>query len=214
VVHLSWKGAPGARNEVKYLHNTRFNGKASPVRAGQIVSFAGRTGNLGERSMWPTHMHMNVGGGYALYNTPDEDNRVCLPKNEVNPLVFPCHCEVTDPRADPSTCNFDKTFFTARCWAPVELACPYMPGQISKADIAKSSRARRRVQAQLRYLAENKGGSGYINPGDPDGELNNAAGRAAILKFKAIHKLTPASADVDDAFIARLDQEAPLITRE
>jgi hypothetical protein len=214
VVHLSWKGAPGARNEVKYLHNTRFNGKAPTVRAGQIVSFAGRTGNLGEKSMWPTHMHMNVGGGYALYNTPDEDNRVCLPQNEVNPLMFPCHCEVTDPRSDPSTCNFDKTLFTARCWAPVELACPYMPARVTKADIAKSSRARRRVQAQLRYLAENKGGSGYVSPGDPDGELDSAAGRAAILKFKAIHKLTPTSADIDDAFIERLDQEAPLIRPE
>jgi hypothetical protein len=115
-----------------------------------------------------------------LVKPPDPYNAACIPHNDT-PLLFPCYCEVTlkrEPRhqwdyVDPSTCKFSNTYIVSACWAVAELKCPHMPKEISVADVEGSSakfNAKLRLQAQLRYLYENKGDP-YKDPGTLDGVI-------------------------------------------
>jgi Peptidase family M23 len=237
VVTVTWKAALDEQAKISYLHNSEFKiTNNTAVRAGQVVAYAGRTGNLSAVSAQPGHVHLNVGTENALYDSPDVDNRICLPSNERTPLLFPCHCEVTATASDPEGCDFDKDF-AKTCWAVAELACPYMPATITAADTtaagATGRKARRRIQAQLRHLHENNSGS-YSTPGVLDADIGAAppaAGatggaayspgttRKAIYKYKQTRAMLPDPATdeqkygIDQALIDDLDAQAPIITK-
>lgn len=237
IVSLTWKPVGDERASITYLHNSAFKiTHNTTVRAGQVVSHAGRTGNLSAVSAQPGHVHVNVGGDNALYDSPDVANRICLPTNGRTPLVFPCHCEVTSVASNPKDCDFNKDF-AKTCWAVAELACPYMPATVTAADMtaagATGSKARRRLQAQLRYMHEKSSGS-YNSPGGLDASIGAAppaegaagatpyvpgATRLAIYKYKQTRKLLPDEPTaeqkygIDQALIDDLDAQAPLITR-
>jgi hypothetical protein len=237
VVTLKWKSAGNEHAEIQYLHNSAFMvANNTAVRAGQVVAHAGRTGNLTDPSAQPGHVHVSVGPNNALYNSPDGDNRICLPANQKTPLVFPCHCEVTLAASNPAGCDFNKAF-AKECWAVAELACPYMPATVALADMTAEgetgSKARRRLQAQLRYMHEHDSAS-YLSPGALDADIGPAppqpgaagapayapgATRLAIHKYKHARGLLPNGPTleqkygIDQALLDDLDVAAPLTTK-
>ncbi len=118
-----------------YLHLTDFAPPIGPaataVRAGQILGFAGRTGNLGQSSRWPTHVHLQ---DTAIRSVPEE-GRIVMPSNSL-PLAFPCNCEVTLASEDPSACSLRAPLpggspnkFQKTCWALREKKCPHTAWQ-------------------------------------------------------------------------------------
>jgi len=179
-VDLRWTD-PRHLSLIQYLHLNAFDidvsePEKSRVKAGQIVGRAGRTGNLGynkldngpphwtpANTIWPGHCHLwldnRAGYSSRLSQTPDPDNRVCIPNNDF-PLLFPCAADVTATGAtNPNDCKFEK-WFASQCWAVAELKCPHMPkdSDVSLADLegaSANSKKRKRVQAQLRYLFDN-----------------------------------------------------------
>ena len=210
VIRLKWPD-PEKHSRIEYLHLAdRKESAKGDVKAGQVIAVAGRTGNLGDPSEWPTHCHINVGGHYALFDTPDPANRICLP-TEQTPLVLPCYCEVTKPTKDPALCNFGEVkiwfknvqtrLLRKECWVVAELACPKMPATISLQDLGEpgNKQAKRRFQAQLRYMHEKLDNDKYSHPGDLDGVLGsipdpgNLAGptRTAVNNFKITEGLLP-----------------------
>jgi murein DD-endopeptidase MepM/ murein hydrolase activator NlpD len=160
-IRLEWTGT--AFNVIEYLHLSAFVvSDPERVLAGTLIGKTGRTGNLGEVSPWPSHVHLNVGtpGGedIALRQAPDEANRDTIPHNDI-PLVFPCACEVTSN--SPAMCRFTSPAFVSTCWAPAELRCPYM----------REGSTELRLQAQLRYLHDAVNTELYADPGPLDGDL-------------------------------------------
>jgi murein DD-endopeptidase MepM/ murein hydrolase activator NlpD len=77
--------------EIKYFHMGTFAKEAKDVGArvlaGQVIGFAGRTGNL--LPQYPTHVHLE--GAAALLKSHPEA-AVVLPTNETA-LSWPCDCE-------------------------------------------------------------------------------------------------------------------------
>ena len=143
---------PGARSKLSYLHLSAFAPDAADgswVKAGQIIGEAGRTGNLGLVSPFPTHTHLNTGGrdydvAFAAKPEIDDANRVTCPTNHTA-LVFPCHTEVTQARLNPDGCDFSTLPFVNKCWAVGELVCPYMPHEPELIDIRGGGAAARRA---------------------------------------------------------------------
>jgi hypothetical protein len=181
-VTLDWPGAAGTNTSIQYLHLSAFslpdstNAQVTCVVAGTKVGAAGRTGNLGQISEWPGHVHLNMGTvagepyRLTLRETPPDDrNRQCLPHNDI-PLAFPCHCQVTDPNTDPAGCDFNRAAVVNACWAVAELRCPYM----------LTGNAAMRLQAQLRYLTEQRAADGYFHPGTLDGATGDVPGNVAV----------------------------------
>jgi hypothetical protein len=135
---------------IGYLHLDSFVITSGHVMAGKIIAYAGRTGNLGQISRWPGHVHLNIqaiathriGLRESLSNLNIGNRNVnVIPSNDY-PLLFPCACHVTN-NDNPAQCDFNNTGFVSACWAVAELRCPRMND---------ANRRNRRIQAQLRNL--------------------------------------------------------------
>jgi hypothetical protein len=171
IAQLSWLSPPGKCGFMGYLHCEKQSGNTPRhVRAGEIIAFAGRTGNLSAISDQAGHTHIIVGmRGNLLRETPDDANKVCIPFNERTSLLFPCKCQTTQGDDQLRNCNFGNIEITgipqsawkgklaSVCWAVAELVCPHMPRTINIASLEDATeeaiKARRRIQAQLRYLS-------------------------------------------------------------
>jgi hypothetical protein len=234
-VHLSFTGGGAG-----YLHLDKILVRqGAAVRAGQVLGRGGRTGNFGNRrpagskhstvSIWPSHLHLNVGLNNSLYRLPDEANRVCLPHNG-SPMLLPCHSEVPEkpteeakPLAEqeiPKGCNFGsspaKRPYISRCWAVHEFRCPYMPAQVAAADVqANQFTAVAVLQAWLRRWQIDQGKT----PDDADAvRLDGALGNAQSRTRKAIRayrQRTGLGDDdvIDDSLIESLSTLYPITRR-
>lgn len=148
-------------NLVQYLHLKEHKATNNTyVMAGQIIALIGRTGNIGLKSKWPTHLHLNVGSTptdanerkyypkllETIQKLYTENNNIILNNNN-SPLVFPCFTETTDENnnLNASGCKFNKKNIASNCWAVAELKCPHMH---------TNNRSIWRLQALLRYLNE------------------------------------------------------------
>lgn len=181
-VSVKWtRGENDEHKKYSLFHlQSRLVTKNEYVCAGQVVAAAGRTGNLGAISEWPTHVHINVGKSGHKYNplltqtlqNYHSENKICLPNNSEFPLVLPCWCEVTEETKNPRTCSFSNTYFIKECWAAAELKCPHI-SEKERDNVF-------RLQAQLRYLNEKPTEAGhpfkkdnnnnYLHPGPIDGD--------------------------------------------
>ena len=209
----------GTAGAVATLHLSAFeNRDLKRVRAGTLIGRAGRTGNLGEISANPTHVHLNAGANEyrsSVRDAIDAANQIVVPTNE-SPLAFPCACEVTLAEQNPEPCRFGVTQFASQCWAVAELCCPHM---------ASPAQRERRIQAQLRHLFESQATSAtnpYLAPGPLDGSPGPIpkkegdrvpASRAAIHAFRVANGL-PEGFEIDADAEARLDALAPLVEPE
>ncbi len=147
---------------LQYLHlnDYVYPDELTSVRAGEIIAHMGRTGNLGDPSENPTHVHIcTKWGGKTISTLPDDPlHKDLMPRNEI-PLMFPCQCEVntidlakhadqlnpTDKNPVYGHCDFANPHLVNMCWAVADLVCPYMLG-------GDDAKAKRRVRAQIRYL--------------------------------------------------------------
>ena len=98
-VAVRFGAPPNARDDYAYLHLTsRLVAVNDQVMAGQVLGLGGRTGNLGIKSIFSGHVHINTGviapEGVHLRSTPDAANQIVIPNNDY-PLVLPCSCQVT-----------------------------------------------------------------------------------------------------------------------
>lgn len=184
---LAWHDAPGRRSNISYLHlQEHVANHHDTVIAGQVVAKAGRSGNLGDPSIWPGHVHINVGTPdtgttyqyTSMLNKTLEDhypdNQVVL-VNNTSPLLLPCATEITIDGASLKNCGFTSQKYLSQCWAAAELKCPHM-ASVGQTDY--------RLQAQLRYLNEKPASSNdplkenlnpeYYPPGSLNGDLGSA----------------------------------------
>lgn len=162
-VQLTTKKIFEERNQVDYLHlKAHIAASQMIILAGTIVAKAGRTGNLGITSRWPTHLHLNVGNKnnkphkyYPLLRETIDllypANEMVLPNNDF-PLMLPCYSEVTLAAHNPALCQFKKNKFINQCFAAAELKCPFMK-------TSENQKSAQRLQVQLRYLNQKP----YIN---------------------------------------------------
>lgn len=212
-ITISWKS-----QSIGYLHLRDYiDIKGNYVMGGTIVAHAGRTGNIGLTSLYPSHVHLNLGvrpihtiGLRQNLSNLFLSNLNTIPNNDY-PLLFPCKCEVTDniSGVNVSDCGFNNTEYSSSCWAVGELCCPYM---------LDNNCRNRKIQAQLRFL-------GYYNnlidgiwghlPINATSRLSNT--RNAIYNFKQAYDLivgenhfSPQNYDIDDNDEMRLNELAEI----
>lgn len=158
-VSLALKTASGTERTLSGGHlSDKVGTMPRFVRAGELIGITGRTGNLSATSNQAGHVHLNVGRTdttfHLLRDSPDPDNRCCIPTNYRTPLLFPCRCETVADAATLSVCNFENSAIANQCWAVNDLACPHMPRTVQLTELTSSAKntAKRRIQAQLRKL--------------------------------------------------------------
>jgi hypothetical protein len=210
--------ASNARICLWYFHLRKDTHPKGQVRAGEIVGYLGRTGNINRvegppaRGLphTPSHVHMqhanlDVGQVFALAEIPDAANRVCIPSNTTVPRLFPCRCEMQPDRPqddDLRACGFRNKAYTDDCWAAAALLCPHMGDAGVEAF---------RHQAQLRWLAQEHPKT-YLDPGTIDGDIGKNV-RKAVAKFREVNGLPKGDA-LDAATVAKLDELAPILAPE
>lgn len=195
---------------VRYLHLSEFVAPAGIVKAGQILGLAGRTGNLGDKSELPGHVHLNVGlsvqnqlAAIDRISNLYPDNDLCLPSNKM-PLLFPCRTQVTNPDRDPAECRFTKPHIFKECWAAAELCCPHM------GDVPPGNPFR--IQFQLLKIGLLKfKPKPEPSPSPIDGNLGPlpAAGQNPSESRLAIFALS-SQYEVNETFLERLNDKAPI----
>lgn len=167
-----WPAYKKADRKTAYLHLSEIRVQTDKhnvayVQAGQKIAKSGRTGNIGLKSIYPSHLHFNVHSRTEVANVlrrdiADEFNKMCIPCNEKTPLILPCYCQVTKEYGEGplNECKFKKTFLASSCWAVNDLVCPFMPKD-EEVTVEKLENKdpinniyRRRVQAQLRKLGD------------------------------------------------------------
>ncbi len=124
---------------MQFLHNSKFEcGAQDVVKAGDILSRMGRTGNPDDNS--PTHVHFQCfsSNGRHIDHTdlPAGVNRVVFPFNGL-PKLLPCEADWgSRENADTKTCarhcglkegdkNANRAW--ADCWANLAGQCPHAP---------------------------------------------------------------------------------------
>ena len=88
----------------------------APVYAGEIIGYAGWSGNLNVNQPQHTHVQYKSGpingrwAGTTLTNPPgaNDPNRFIIPHNELA-LVFPCKCNYDTAAAVPTNCQFQDS---------------------------------------------------------------------------------------------------------
>ena len=143
------------------------------VMAGEIIGYAGRSGNMGDMNPQHTHFRYRHGGDQQTLNSPigqNDPNKFIIPHVNL-PLVFPCRCNYIS--RDPSNCEFSTGVLVRgnmeaieKCFAPIELCCPYMK------NVARTSnKAPQKLQAQLKYIFIKNLNANYVNPGPVNGDI-------------------------------------------
>ncbi len=144
-------------------------GGSSRVKAGQILGFARRSGNLGAFGDNPGHTHLQMTKPSAVGIAAKRSTAAlvaAMPEGlfptHGHPHLFPCRCECfggaagVPPVGVPAAvvgCDFSAPRFTRSCWAVSRLVCPHIHEK-PVGDVF-------RLQAQLRYLFKNPGRRAY-----------------------------------------------------
>ncbi|MEZ4407954.1 MAG: M23 family metallopeptidase [Polyangiales bacterium] len=152
----------GPTHRLSYFHLDAASRVSSNrrVKAGQILGFARRSGNLGAFSANPGHTHLQVtnSGVTGVVATRSTAALVAAMPEGLFPThghahLFPCACEcfggASGVLAAVVDCDFSDANFTRSCWAVSRLVCPHIH--------SKPARDIFRLQAQLRYLFKNPG---------------------------------------------------------
>lgn len=149
-------------------------GDPTEIIAGEVIGFAGWSGNLGDNQPQHTHVRYRAGPGWAgtVLNDPpaaDDPNRFSIPHNELA-LVIPCKCNYAAAAGVPRDCEFRNTVRVlngrrsiSRCFAPIELCCPFMNVDFT------SAKAPQKIQSQLKHMFVRNLDPLYMDPGPIDG---------------------------------------------
>ncbi len=152
-----------------------------PIMAGEVVGYAGWSGNLDDNQPQHTHVRYRTGprggpwaAGVTTLNDPpaaDDPNRLSIPHNELA-LIIPCRSNYAAAAGVPRDCEFQDTVLVrfgdrsiSRCFAPIEVCCPFMNVAFG------SAKAPQKIQAQLKHMFVRSLDPLYMDPGRVDGDI-------------------------------------------
>ncbi len=149
-------------------------------RAGRTFDINGPVNDADKFSDGPTHLHFEVSqnswgirvsdarrlaGALGIEHNIDDIKNLFLTNDSHR--LFPCDCHwPTNSNWNAARCAVrtntnNLNYISKHCWAARNLHCPYM---------ADTSKKPFRLQAQLKYLFDDKAASGFKDPGPINGD--------------------------------------------